>query len=231
MANHRKRDLHEFETWLSQVYGFAPLTVSTYTGLVRGMINRTNLTEPELLTYVQTLSPHTCSLSKSAWRLFVQFAHTKQYNLPNPFGSGTRVSRTQSNFTQRLEELGVKPTGTPVVVATAIEAPVSEVLAATPEVRDALHNFLSDNPNVRKVLHRFRWDWTVYNEFVKRWQTAFPGEKKETWLYVDRKFLTILGQWGYGEDTPKSGYFIPKAYQSNEPVPEWQLRSMIEVDK
>jgi hypothetical protein len=241
MANRKKTDLAGFESFMAVQHGLSKSTITTYTTLVRGLIHRTNLSPETLISHTQSLPGNSAALSRTAWRLFCEYTSTLGYDVPNPFGSGFR-SNSSHNLYTILSSAGVQQhqngqPQTPARLATPAGTrptpppKLPAMLEMPPEVEKAVRKFLHRNPGLLRVLHRLRWDWTMYNEFISRWQTAFPGEKVETWIYVDREFLDIIGNWGYGEETPKSGYFIPKAYQSTEPVPDFVLRSLFGDEK
>ena len=247
MANRRKNELRDFEAHLLQVHGLSPSTIGTYTTMVRGIINKTDLTADQIVSYAACLPANSAALTRSAWRAFCEYVKTIGYTLPNPFGVGYRTGQTQSinNVLERAgvplgaddaqttvmpragSALGTTPPGVPAQRMAQPYTPQKANMLEMPEhVDKAIRMFIHRNPGIMKVLHRLRWDWTVFNEYTQRWETAYPGEKVETWLILEPEFLDIIGPWGYGEERPKMGHFIPKAYQSIEPVPDFVLRSV-----
>lgn len=233
MARPRKLDLVDYEAWAQNTRNLSPATVLTYATLVRGIIHRTDISADQILAYVNTLSPRTAALSRTAWRLFVEFMRVRQFNIPNPFGEaglpGVHYASLTSNPNVTPLNAGEAQAPLSTSISSSVrpaQKPVANMLEMPEHVEKAIRKFIHRNPGIMKVLHRLRWDWTVYNEYTQRWETAYPGEKVETWLVLDPPFLDIIGPWGYGEERPKSGYFIPKAYQSIEPVPDYLLRSV-----
>jgi hypothetical protein len=209
-------DLIEFQTFMVERAGISALTASSYASLVRRVRANVAPLEADAITaYVENLQVRTCSLTKTAWRYYVEFMREKGQAPSNPFAPVVGLRRVENGSALGVLIAETKPVP---VAAAGVELP--------DEIVKGLRAFLAECPPARTFLDKLTWDGVRRTNGLS--DVPHPTEKY-FWLPMEPDLFDALGEWGYGTTHPTSGPLIPKEPHSTVPFPLLPLLRRIEA--